>query len=188
MKNSKYKEQWSNYFEGDIEIWSYFGYQYHSYLITKHIVPLLSIPKTGKLIQLGTGLGITVELLCNLYGEHRTLGYDLFNPLYHPNIHFLDITKEMPPASKIAYLEIDVGSMNHFEEKRMDILLWALNNMVNNGYILTNRKLVSKLKIERYNNFEIINLKEFDIPELWKNVHQSRLDTKTILKVKNRDI
>ena len=32
----------------------------------KNILPKLDVPKEGKIIQMGTGLGITVELLCNL--------------------------------------------------------------------------------------------------------------------------
>ena len=67
IKGGKYKEQWDNYFDGKLAMWSYFGYKYHSYTITKHIVSKLPIPKTGKLIQLGTALGVVVEYLCLKY-------------------------------------------------------------------------------------------------------------------------
>ncbi len=181
-KSGKYKEQWDNYFEGGIEMWSYFGYQYHSYTITKHIVSNLPIPKSGKLIQLGTALGLVVEYLCLKYGEDRVIGYDLFNPLRHPNIEFLDMETDIPEVNKIAYLEIDVGSMSHFREQRKKLLEWSFSNMVNGGYVLTNRKLA--LELEGKYKFDIINLNEFDIPELWENVHESRLNTKILLKVR----
>ena len=184
IKRSRYKEQWDNYFEGGIEMWSYFGYQYHSYLITKHIISTLPIPKVGKLVQFGTGLGIVVEFLCNLYGNDRVIGYDLFNPLSHPNVKFLDVDKTIPPVDDMAYVEIDVGSMSHFRSQRKELLVWTFDNMVNNGYILTNKKLALELRQDTKYNFDIINLNEFDIPELWKNVHQSRLNTKVILKTR----
>ena len=62
--SGRYKKQWNAYFEGGIAMWSYFGYQYHSYLIVKHILSTLPVPSFGKIVQMGTGLGITVELLC----------------------------------------------------------------------------------------------------------------------------
>ena len=184
MKNSKYKEQWNNYFEGGIEMWSYFGYQYHSYTITKHIISKLPIPQTGKLIQLGTGLGVVVEYLCLKYGEDRVIGYDLFNPLGQPNIEYLDMEKNIPNVNKIAYLEIDVGSMSHFRKQRKKLLEWSFDNMVKGGYVVTNISLAKELQEEGKYKFDIINLNEFDIPSLWKNVHQSRLNTKVILKIK----
>ena len=184
ITSGKYKEQWDNYFEGGIEMWSYFGYRYHSYTITKHIVSNLPIPKSGKLIQLGTGLGVVVEYLCNQYGEDRVIGYDLFNPLGHPNIEFLDMETDIPDENKIAYLEIDVGSMSHFREQRKKLLEWSFSNMVDGGYILTNRELALELEEEGKYKFDIINLNEFDIPELWENVHESRLNKKKILFLK----
>lgn len=187
IRSARYKEQWNNYFEGDIEMWSYFGYQYHSYKITKHIVSKLPIPESGKLVQLGCGLGIVVEFLCNTYGDDRVTGYDLFNPLSHPNIKFLDMEKSVPHADKIAYLEIDVGSMSHFSDQRKKLLEWSFENVVNGGYILTNKKLVLELKENKRYNFEVINLNEFDIPELWENVHQTRLNTKVILKIRSNN-
>ena len=184
----KYKEQWDNYFEGGIAIWSEFGYQYHSYLITKHIVSQLPINKRGKIIQFGTGLGVTVELLCNLFGNERVIGYDLFNPLGHPNIEFFDIeTGKLPNLNydeNIAYIEIDTGSISHMKSNRTELLKWALMSIADGGYILTNKGIALELAETKQYIFEIIGLNEFDIPELWKNVHQSRLNTKVILEIK----
>ena len=180
---NRFKEQWNNYFEGKISIWSYFGYQYHSNLIVKHVVPKLNIPPEGKIIQLGTGLGIAVETLCNLFGSDRVVGYDLFNPLRHPNIQFLDTEVQIPPRNKIAFIEIDIGSMSHASENRKKLLNWALENTIIGGCILTNKKLADELKKDGVDNFEIIALNSFDIPELWSNVHESRLNTKVILRI-----
>ena len=183
MRAGRFREQWNNYFEGNIAIWSYFGYKYHSNLIAKHILPLLDVPESGNIVQIGTALGITVETLCNLYGASRVVGYDLFNPLSHPNIQFLDTEKSVPPIGNLAYLDIDIGSMSHAKENRKLLLQWAVDNMVDGGYILTNKKLATELKQEKTKRFKIIELNLFDIPELWSNVHESRLNTKVILKV-----
>jgi hypothetical protein len=186
MKN-RYKAVWDDYFEGGLSIWSYFGYRYHSYLIVKHILSSLALPKTGKIIQMGCGIGITVELLCCLYGEDRVIGYDLFNPLSHPNIKFLDTTQNVPTDTDIAFLEIDIMSMSDAIDKRRELLRWAMNNVKQGGYILTNRKLALELKKFDIGHFEIIDLFSFDIPELWKNVHESRINTKVILKILNNE-
>ena len=186
-QHGKYKKQWDNYFEGGIEMWSYFGYQYHSYTITKHIISKLPIPRDGKLIQLGSALGVVVEFLCNKYGDDRVVGYDLFNPLGHPNIKFLDMETDIPPSDKIAYLEIDVGSMSHFRDQRKKLLEWSFGNMVNGGYVLTNKKLALELQQSTQYDFEMLNLNEYDVPELWENVHQSRLNTKVILKIRSNN-
>lgn len=178
---NNYKEQWNNYFEGGIAMWSYFGYEYHSYTIAKHVVCKLDMPTKGQLVQLGTGLGVTVELLANKFGEERVDGYDLFNPLRHPRIKFLDMDKDLPPTMNLAYLDIDVGSMSHARDQRKQLLNWAVYNMVEGGYILTNKRLADELKASIA--FEIINLDSFDIQELWSNPHETRINTKVLLKV-----
>lgn len=178
-----YKEQWKNYFEGGIEMWSYFGYKYHSYVIVKNILPLIDIPKEGKLIQLGSGLGVTVELLCHMYGKERVVGYDLFNPLGHPNIKFLDTTKTTPSDRNIAFIEIDISSMSDAKKHRKELLKWAMDNVQPGGYILTNKSLAEELKSMHW-NFDIIYLNEFDIAELWNNPHENRINTKVLLQMK----
>jgi hypothetical protein len=163
----KYKEQWENYFNGEVTMWSYYGYSYHSYLITKYIVSRLDLPQEGKIVQIGTGLGITIELLCNLFEPDRVIGYDLFNPLNHPNIRFLDINFNLPPENKIAYLEIDVGDVKTFKKQRNKVLNWACNNMVPGGYILTNKILALDFNNDVLKQeVRIIQLEDFDIPEL----------------------
>lgn len=188
--DGKYKEQWNNYFEGGIEMWTYFGYQYHSYKIVKYLVSELDIPSRGHIVQIGTGLGITVEYLCNVFGEDRVTGYDLFNPLGHPNIKFLDAEKALPTfdicKEGLAYIDIDVGSMSHAKGTRKTCLDWALEHTLKDGYILTNKSLEEELR-KTINNripaYTVMNLNDFNVPELWENPHQNRLNTKILLKV-----
>tara|TARA_R110000824_G_scaffold252119_1_gene440861 strand:- start:3268 stop:3828 length:561 start_codon:yes stop_codon:yes gene_type:complete len=179
----RYKKQWDDYFEGGLAMWSHYGYQYHSNLITKHVLPLLGIPPVGNVVQIGTGLGIAVEALCTIFGNERVVGFDLFNPLRHPNIQFLDTRTTLPPVGDMAYLEIDIGSMSDARDNRESLLHWAFSNMLPGGHILTNKKLVLELHDHGIRNFEVIDLNQFDVPELWVNVYEARLNTKTLLKV-----
>lgn len=182
--SGKYKKAWNDYFDGGISMWSYFGYNYHSYQIIKHILSKLAVPEKGKIIQVGTGIGVAVEMLCHLYGYDRVVGYDIFNPLSHPNIKFLDTNINVPKDKDIAFLEIDVSSMSDAADSRRKLLSWAMHSVKNGGYILTNRKLALELKQSQGYNFDIIDLYSFDIPELWENVHESRLNTKVLLRIK----
>ena len=177
---SDYNKIWKDWFEGGNSIWSEYGYNYHSYLITKHIIQNLNIPKEGHILQFGTGLGITIELLCSIYGVDRVVGYDIFNPLKHPNIQFFDAGKSDLNIDEIAYCDIDIGSVGTHYKERKDLLDYISKNIVKNGYILTSKKL----SIDYENDFEIIELNTFDIPELWKNVHESRLYTKVLMRKK----
>ena len=176
---SEYTNIWKDWFEGNKSIWSEYGYNYHSYLITKYIVKNLNIPN-GYVLQFGTGLGITVELLCNIFGNDRVIGYDIFNPLKHPNIQFFDINKIDFHIKNIAYCDIDIGSMETHYENRKQLLKHISKYVVVGGFILTNKKLSKGYE----SDFEIIELNTFDIPELWKNVHESRLYTKVLMKKK----
>lgn len=176
---SNYKEIWKDWFEGNKSIWSEYGYSYHSYTITKYIVKDLQIPN-GNIVQFGTGLGITVELLCNIFGNDRVIGYDIFNPLKHPNIVFFDAGKMSLDINNIAYCDIDIGSISTHYNERKNLIDYVSKNIIQGGYILTSKKLVEEYK----NDFEIIELTNFDIPELWKNVHESRLYTKILMKKK----
>jgi len=91
---------------------------------------------------------------------------------------------EIPPEMKMAYLDIDVGSMSDKRENRKKLLSWSMNNMVEGGLILTNKKLA--LELTKKWDFDIIELNSFDIPALWKNVHETRLNTKVLIKMGNK--
>ena len=80
MNEDKVKEVFSN------NIWTNYGYDYCSYLVARHIHPLLDIPDNGYIVQIGSGLGLALERLCVIYGYERVIGYDWANPLNHPNV------------------------------------------------------------------------------------------------------
>jgi hypothetical protein len=174
----EYKKIWIDYFEGGNVIWSEHNFEYHSYTIIKHILSKLPISKKGKLLQLGTGLGLSVELLCNLYGYDRVVGYDLFNPLKHPNIEVRDLEKDFLQNTKISFCDIDVGVLNEDSDLRKKYFSWAKKNLVVGGYILVNKKIVGKLN----NKFEVIDLTSFNDTNIWKNPHNNRIFTKTLVK------
>ena len=174
----KYKKIWNDFYEGYREIWSEHDYEYHSYMIIKHILSELPVPKTGKLIQLGTSLGLSIELLCNKYGEDRVIGYDLFNPLKHPNIEVRDLENNFLQDIEISFCDIDIGVLNDDTDLRKKYYSWAKKNLVVGGYILVNKKIVGKLN----KNFETIDLASFDNTNIWKNPHKNRIFTKTLVK------
>ena len=179
-----YKKQWNDWFDGGNTIWSEYGYEYHSYKVASEIISKLKLPK-GDIIQFGCGLGITIEKLCNQFGYDRVYGYDLFNPLNHPRIFSLDVYEENTHHSPIAYCDIDIGSLDTDREARYLLFNWAWGNLVKGGYILINNSVVDDF-IDIQPKAEIKRLNEYDNTELWKNPHQNRLNTKTLVKrIKN---
>ena len=176
MKN-KNKKIWKDWFEGGKSIWSEYGYNYHSYLIAKNIISSLNFGE-GKFVQFGTGLGLTIEYLCNQFGYDRVIGYDMFNPLNHPNIHSLDVYTDFPQDMNLCYTDIDIGDVRGDYDIRIKLFDWALKN-TKNGYILINKSIASQ-----YNNLNIIELSSFNNIELWKSPHQSRLFTKVLIEIK----
>ena len=177
----KYKNQWKEWFDGGNTIWSEYGYNYHSYKIASQLLPTLNIPKDGDIIQFGCGVGVTIEKLCELYGSKRVYGYDIFNPLNHPRIFSFDVYKQEPHKRNIAYCDIDIGSVATDKNIRCDLFDYAWNYLVKGGYILINNSIVEEFK-KLHSIAEIKKLNEFDNKELWKNPHQNKLNTKTLVK------
>ena len=177
----RYKKQWEEWFDGGNTIWSDYGYNYHSYKISSELLPTLDIPKDGDIIQFGCGVGVTIEKLCDLYGSERVYGYDIFNPLNHTRIFSFDVYEQIPHKRKIAYCDIDVGSVATDKKVRYDLFEYSWNNLVEGGYILINNSIVEEFK-ELYQTAKIKKLNEFDNEELWKNPHQNKLNTKTLVK------
>jgi hypothetical protein len=173
----KYNKIWNEFYEGCRETWSEHDYEYHSYMIIKHILSELPVPKTGKLIQLGTSMGISIEFLCNKYGEDRVVGYDLFNPLKHPNIVIRDLEENFLEDFEISYCDIDVGMIDNKYDLRKKYLNWAKRNLVLGGYILVNKVLVGKLS----KKYKEIDLASFDNHMIWKNPHKNRIFKKVLI-------
>ena len=180
-----YNEQWKDWFEGGKSMWSEYGYTYHPYLIAKHLIKNLDIPKKGDIVQLGTGIGITIEELCNQFGKKRVYGYDLFNPLQHPNIHTFDLSTDIPNNKGLAYTDIEVGSVKTHRDIRFELFSWAWDYTVAGGYILINNSVAEDFKKKHplaIQNSEWYPLNKYNIVQLWDNVHKNRLNTKTLIK------
>ena len=179
MNEDKVKEVFSN------NIWTNYGYDYCSYLVARHIHPLLDIPDNGYIVQIGSGLGLALERLCVIYGYERVIGYDWANPLNHPNVKIIDCNK-LDDSYDIAFCEIDVAAAHTHPELRLQCLRWTMGNIVKGGKILFNNNFAAKhfkIDIEKYvedNGFSIKQLKSFSHPELEVNYMKSRINTKMI--------
>ena len=138
-------------------------------------------PKGGDILQFGCGVGVTIEKLCELYGDKRVYGYDIFNPLNHTRIFSFDVYEQEPYKRNIAYCDIDIGSVATDKNVRCDLFDYAWNYLVKGGYILINNSIVEEFK-KPHSIAEIKKLNEFDNKELWKNPHQNKLNTKTLVK------
>lgn len=159
------------------------GYDYKSLVYFENIIKRLKIPKVGKIVQLGSNFCVTLERMCNYYGYKRCVGYDLENPLNHPNVIIKDCSKlgkdKKRDFYKIAYCDIDLSSLHISPELRVSALKWASQLIVKDGYILTNNSWAFK----KHSNFDIENFmveKNFRIIQLdkYKNEKWAKLFNK----------
>ena len=180
----KYKLIWDTFFQGGDTMWNAYGYDYHSYKIVDNIVYALDIPD-GDIIQFGCGLGVTVEKLCSLFGKQRVYGYDILNPLNHPNIYQYDSElDDIPEHSLIAYCDIDIGSLTIHKELREELFSYAWDNLAVGGYILVNNSIVDKFRSNHSiasDNMTVTRLDHFDVKELYKDPIDSRVFTKSLV-------
>lgn len=174
------KKQTDNLFE-----WQNYGYDYCSYLVAKHVLPNLDIPSEGNVVQIGCALGLALEEMCNIFGKDRVVGYDLINPLNHPNITIMNC-ENLNKKMKISFCEIDVASAATHPELRMHCLKWAMKNILPGGKILFNNNFSSKhykMDIEKYmseNGYKVEQLKKYETKEFTKDIMKSRINTKMI--------
>ncbi len=80
---------------------------------------------------------------------------------------------------------IYIGSVATDKNIRFDLFSYAWDYLTTGGYILINNSVVDEFKKKHplsIQNSEIKKLNEFDNSELWKNPHQNRLNTKTLVK------
>lgn len=94
----------------------------------------VKVPDSGKVVQLGVGVGMALELLYQKFGE-RTMGIDLFNMCDHPVLRQQDIRDldDFP----VAYVYCNVGNFNETPDIRRKSLDWSLRNLVQEGICLT---------------------------------------------------
>ena len=101
-----------------------------------NVLPKFSIffPRQGKVVQLGTALGISFDVLYKQFGD-RALGVDLWNPLNHPNIIEKDMyqLEDMP----MAFCNINMGDFRFTPKLRMYAIDYAIRNIVKGGVITT---------------------------------------------------
>ena len=88
-----------------------------------NIVPRLTIPKEAKIVQLGTALGISFDVLYKQFGD-RALGIDLWNPLNHPGIVEKDMyqLEDMP----MAFCNVNMGDFRFTPKLRKYSIDYAI--------------------------------------------------------------
>jgi hypothetical protein len=172
------------------------GYNYKSLIYFENIIKKLKIPKSGKIVQLGSNFCVTLERMCNFYGYKRCVGYDLMNPLNHPNVIIKDCSKlgkdKKKDFYKIAYCDIDLSSLHISPKLRIGAVKWASKQIIKNGYMLTNNSFAfkkhSNFDVENFlieNNFEIIQLSTFNNQKWAKEFNKkSNWNTKSAILCK----
>ena len=161
----------------------YCGYDYKSLIYFENIIKKLEIPKVGKIVQLGSNFCVTLERICNFYGHKRCVGYDLINPLNHPNVIIKDFSKlsrdKKKDYFKMAYCDIDLSSLHINPKLRISSIKWAASLIVKGGYILTNNSWAFK----KHSNFDVedfMKKEKFQIIQLnkFKNTNWAKLFNK----------
>ena len=128
---------WFNNPEFDVH--DQFGANYYVNTFYKDIVLDLDIPKEGYIVVMGTARAVSFDMLCDHFGAHRCIGYDLHNPSNHPRVRIKDcmgLTEidNLP----IAFAHNDIGSLSHTPELKINTHKWLLNNVIDGGYVLGN--------------------------------------------------
>ena len=172
------------------------GYDYKSFVYFENIIKKIKIPKNGKIVSLGSNFCVTLDKMCNYFGYNRCIGYDLINPLNHPNVIIKDCSKlgkdKKNDNYKIAYCDIDLSSLRLNPKLRFNALKWASQKTVKGGYILTNNNWAfnrhSNFDVENFmdeKNFQIIQLDKFK-NQKWAKLFnkQSKWNTKTAMLCK----
>lgn len=95
----------------------------------------ISIPDNGKIVQIGSALGCSLQLLVQRFGEDRVIGIDPFNPLKHPNVQELTIQEVF--GFPCAFIHCDAGDFRTTKALRLYALEWSLTNLVPGGVCLT---------------------------------------------------
>ena len=113
-------------------------------------MPLYEVPDDGYLVIMGSHNCVSLELLANVYGRDRCIGFDLFNPTNNDMVRILDCNKlgdehNMP----IAFCHNDLGSFPTTPQLKIHGQKWAAKNIVPGGIMLSRNNLNSaKFKSE----------------------------------------
>ena len=158
------------------------------------VIKKLTIPAQGVVLQMGTAYGCSLEKLCSIYGKQRVIGWDIENPMEHPNVSIVDCYGSLP-AIDLAFVHVDTGSVAIPETRdlRIKSLKWASQNVITGGYLFTigySEYVLSMLQFDvvKYlesQNFECIpasNLIDTDIVEFFKKHNNFDLAMEVIAK------
>jgi hypothetical protein len=119
-----------------------FGSSYYVNTFYNDIVKELDIPEDGYIVVMGTARAVSFDLLCEHFGYHRCIGYDLYNPSNHPRVRIKDCMELSKwDNMKIAFVHNDIGSMPHTPELKINTQKWLLDNIVEGGFVLGNNNL-----------------------------------------------
>jgi len=121
-----------------------YGEKYYGYEIFKNILSLYDVPDDGYLVIMGSHNCVSLELLANIYGRDRCIGFDLFNPTNNDMVRILDCNKlgdehNMP----IAFCHNDLGSFPTTPQLKIHGQKWAAKNIVPGGIMLSRNNLNS---------------------------------------------
>tara|TARA_Y100000361_G_C11159928_1_gene346596 strand:- start:2909 stop:3484 length:576 start_codon:yes stop_codon:yes gene_type:complete len=127
-----------------------FGEKYYVNTFYKDIVPSLNIPDYGYIVVMGTARAVSFNVLCEIFGPERCIGYDLYNPSNHPRVKVKDCNLLSEQDNiPIAFAHNDIGSIPHTPELKYKTQIWLLNNIIKGGYLLGNNNLNrAKFKFE----------------------------------------
>ena len=136
-----------------------YGVKYYAYEIFKSILPLLEIPTEGYIVVLGSHNCVSLELLCQVYGRERCVGFDLFNPTNNDRVRIKDCNllsdaDDLP----IAFCHNDLGSFPTTPRLKINGQEWATKNMIEGGILLSRNNLNSA----KYKSEDFMRARGFD--------------------------
>ncbi len=121
-----------------------FGPGYYGYKIIDQVIrPLKNIiPQQGKIVMLGTHRCFSFNLLCEIFGPERCLGFDLYNPTHHPQVIEKDIlTLKDVDRFPIAFCYNDISSFPRDAKAKIAAQRWAAPALVKSGVFLGKNNL-----------------------------------------------
>jgi len=171
-------EYWFNNPEHDN--WDQGGEKYYVNTFYENIIMKLEdLPKTGKILILGTHNCHTFDKLCKHFGYDRCIGYDLHNPKNHPNVVIKDCSK-LDEDMEIAFCHNDLGNYATTPKLKEYAQRWAAKNIVSGGYMLSNnnynRAKVDNIGIMESNNFTVTQLVDLQEKYNLSNLEFKRIE------------
>ena len=118
----------------------------------REIVSNLDIPKDGFIVVAGTHKAVSFNVLCDMFGSDRCIGFDLYNPSEHNRVFIKDcLSLSEKDNIPIAFAHNDVGSLSHTPDVKIHAHKWLTGNIVPGGYLMGNNNLNrAKFKFEEY--------------------------------------